>query len=182
MDIVQKFGEDVAVPKNPEREGSPRLITLKQIEQEHGVGRSALHTYRRRPTFPQPVPVEGSTQIRYRADEVAAWFEANPPQQGKRTDLAPPEQGEPMPTAEQTAVDRATLVDVAAELLLAAITLRDLSSAMSPAAFSSMPDDIRGRVMRTTYQGAFEALPEDVKAEARASVDADPDVIAARNL
>ncbi|MFI2761371.1 DUF6221 family protein [Streptomyces echinatus] len=93
MDIVQKFGEDVAVPKNPEREGSPRLITIGQIAEEHGVSRSSVHTYRRRPTFPQPVPVEGSTRTQYRADEVAAWFEANPPQQGKRTDLAPQDEG-----------------------------------------------------------------------------------------
>ena len=94
MDNVQKFGKDVAVPKNPESEGS-RLITLKQIEQEHGVSRSALHTYRRSASFPQPVPVEGSTKIQYRANEVAAWFEANPPQQGKRTDLPAKQQGEP---------------------------------------------------------------------------------------
>ena len=98
MDNVQKFGEDVAVPKNPESEGS-RLITLKQIEQEHGVSRSALHTYRRSASFPQPVPVEGSTKVQYRASEVDAWFQANPPQQGKRTDLAPqPDQGEPVTT------------------------------------------------------------------------------------
>lgn len=86
------------MPENPESEGS-RLITLKQIELEHGVSRSALHTYRRSASFPQPVPVEGSTKTQYRADEVAAWFEANPKQQGKRTDLAPePEQGEPVTT------------------------------------------------------------------------------------
>lgn len=92
------FREDVAVPENPESEGS-RLITLKQIEQEHGVSRSALHTYRRSASFPQPVPVEGSTKTQYRADEVAAWFQANPKQQGKRTDLAPePEQGEAVTT------------------------------------------------------------------------------------
>lgn len=76
------------MPKNPESEGS-RLITLKQIELEHGVSRSALHTYRRSASFPQPISVEGSTKIQYRADDVAAWFDANPPQQGKRTDLAP---------------------------------------------------------------------------------------------
>lgn len=80
------FREDVAVPKNPESEGG-RLITLKQIELEHGVSRSALHTYRRSASFPQPIAVEGSTKIQYRADEVAAWFDANSPQQGKRTDL-----------------------------------------------------------------------------------------------
>jgi predicted DNA-binding transcriptional regulator AlpA len=88
------FREDVAVPKNPESEGS-RLITLKQIELEHGVSRSALHTYRRSASFPQPVQVEGSTKVQYRADEVADWFETNPPQQGRRTDLASKQQGEP---------------------------------------------------------------------------------------
>ena len=93
------------MPKNPESEGS-RLITLKQIEQEHGVSRSALHTYRRSASFPQPVPVEGSTKIQYRAAEVAAWFEANPPQQGKRTDLASQDEGAAMPqTTEPTAVE-----------------------------------------------------------------------------
>ncbi|GAQ52086.1 helix-turn-helix transcriptional regulator [Streptomyces acidiscabies] len=181
MDIVQKFGKDVAVPKNPEGEGS-RLITLKQIELEHGIGRSSLHTYRRRPTFPQPVPVEGSTKIVYRAEEVAAWFEANPPQQGKRTDLATQDEGAFMPPNAPRDASRAEVIDAAAALLLAAITMRDLASAMSPVVFASMPDDIRGRVTRPSYQGAFDALPEDVKAEARALVDADPDVIAARNL
>lgn len=83
------------MPEHPESEGS-RLITLKQIEQEHGVSRSALHTYRRSASFPQPVPVEGSTKTHYRADEVAAWFAAHPPQQGKRTDLADKQQGDPM--------------------------------------------------------------------------------------
>lgn len=80
------------MPKSPEPEGSPRLITIGQIAEEHGVSRSSVHTYRRSATFPQPVPAEGSTRIRYRADEVAAWFEANPPRQGKRTDLAPTKQ------------------------------------------------------------------------------------------
>lgn len=73
------------MPENPESEGS-RLITLKQIELDHGVSRSALHTYRRSSTFPQPVAVEGSTKTLYRADEVAAWFDANPKQQGKKRD------------------------------------------------------------------------------------------------
>ncbi|MEV5957271.1 AlpA family phage regulatory protein [Streptomyces sp. NPDC051987] len=77
------------------------MITLKQIEQEHGVSRSALHTYRRSASFPQPVPVEGSTKTQYRADEVAAWFAANPKQQGKRTDLAEKQQGEPAMAEQQ---------------------------------------------------------------------------------
>lgn len=86
------------MPENPESEGS-RLITLKQIEQEHGVSRSALHTYRLSSTFPQPVPVEGSTKTLFQADEVAAWFQANPKQQGKKRDrfLSQP-QGDPVTT------------------------------------------------------------------------------------
>jgi predicted DNA-binding transcriptional regulator AlpA len=98
LDIVQNLGEDVAVPENPESEGS-RLITLKQIELDHGVSRSALHTYRRSSTFPQPVVVEGSTKTLYRADEVAAWFHANPKQQGKKRDqFVNQQQGEPVST------------------------------------------------------------------------------------
>jgi predicted DNA-binding transcriptional regulator AlpA len=109
MDIVQKFGKDVAVPENPESEGS-RLITLKQIEQEHGVSRSALHTYRRSASFPQPVSVEGSTKIQYRASEVAAWFQANPPQQGKRTDLTEKPQGVPVTTTTTTVDPRIAIL------------------------------------------------------------------------
>ena len=84
------------MPENPESEGS-RLITLKQIELEHGVSRSALHTYRRSASFPQPVPVEGSTKTQYNAAEVAAWFEANPKQQGrKREQFVSHQQGDPV--------------------------------------------------------------------------------------
>lgn len=84
------------MPENPESEGS-RLITLKQIELEHGISRSALHTYRRGASFPQPVLVEGSTKTQYRADEVAAWFAANPKQQGKKRDqFVSHQQGEPV--------------------------------------------------------------------------------------
>jgi predicted DNA-binding transcriptional regulator AlpA len=87
------------VPKNPEREGSPRLITITEIAAEYGVSRATVHNYRRAGTFPRPAPVEGTekTKLRFRADEVAAWFAANPKQQGKRTDLATKRpQGEPV--------------------------------------------------------------------------------------
>lgn len=85
------------MPKNPEREGSPRLMTISEIAVEYGVSRTSVHNYRRSGTFPRPAPVEGTekTKLRFRADEVAAWFEANPKQQGKRTDLADKQQGEP---------------------------------------------------------------------------------------
>jgi predicted DNA-binding transcriptional regulator AlpA len=158
-------------------------MTVAEIAEEHGVSRVSIHTYRRRGTFPQPVEGEGSTRLRFRADEVATFFEANPKQPGKRTDLALQDQGAAVPpTAIPPDAGHAELVDAAAALLLAAITMRDLASAMSPAAFAAMPDDIRGRVVRPGYQGAFDALPEEVKVEARALVDADPDVIAARHL
>ncbi|MDT0567903.1 hypothetical protein RM704_10545 [Streptomyces sp. DSM 3412] len=81
-----------------------------------------------------------------------------------------------------TPAERAALVDAAAALLIASITMRDIAGAMPPAAFASMPDDIRGRVTRPSYQGAFDQLPPDIQAEARALVDADPDIVAARNL
>lgn len=83
------------MPKNPEPEGSPRLLTIDQIAAKHGVSRSSVHTYRRGGTFPRPVPVEGTTRVLFDADEVAAWFDANPKQQGRRTDvLAKKKQGE----------------------------------------------------------------------------------------
>jgi predicted DNA-binding transcriptional regulator AlpA len=95
------------------------LITLKQIELEHGVSRSALHTYRRSASFPQPVPVEGSTKTQYRAAEVAAWFDANPKQQGKKRDqFVSHEQGDPMAvTADPSIAALTEAVDAALKSL-----------------------------------------------------------------
>ncbi|MFF9285423.1 helix-turn-helix transcriptional regulator [Streptomyces griseosporeus] len=76
------------MPKSPDSEGVPRLMTVTEIALEHGVSRQTVHSYRTRGTFPKPVEGEGSTRPRFRADEVAAWFAANPPRPGKRTDLA----------------------------------------------------------------------------------------------
>lgn len=78
------------MPENPEREGSPRLMSISEIAAEYGVSRTTVHSYRRSRSFPRPAPVEGTekTKLRFRADEVAEWFAANPKQQGKRTDLA----------------------------------------------------------------------------------------------
>lgn len=72
-------------------------MTIHEIAVEYGVSRTSVHNYRRSGTFPRPAPVEGTekTKLRFQADEVAAWFEANPKQQGKRTDLANKQQGEP---------------------------------------------------------------------------------------
>ncbi|MFJ8163825.1 hypothetical protein ACIRBY_23260 [Streptomyces sp. NPDC096136] len=73
-------------------------------------------------------------------------------------------------------------VNAAAELLIAAITMRDLADAMPAATRASMPDDIKGRVVRHGYQAAFDALPADIRIAARAIVDADPDIVAARQI
>ncbi|MFE6868326.1 hypothetical protein ACFVFS_17390 [Kitasatospora sp. NPDC057692] len=79
--------------------------------------------------------------------------------------------------------DRDTLVDAAAAaLLLASITMRDLASAMAPAVYAAMPSDLKNRVMRPIYQDAFDALPADVKHDATALVNADPDIITARHV
>ena len=82
------------MPKSPEHEGSPRLMTTTEIAAEHGVSRQSIHAYRRTGAFPQPVEGEGSTRPRFRADEVAAWFAANPPQPGKKRSSPPQQQGE----------------------------------------------------------------------------------------
>ena len=94
---VKQIREDVAVPKSPEHEGSPRLMTTTEIAAEHGVSRQSIHTYRRTGVFPQPVEGEGSTRPRFREDEVAAFFEANPKQPGKKRSPQA-DQGEPVTT------------------------------------------------------------------------------------
>jgi predicted DNA-binding transcriptional regulator AlpA len=91
---VKGFREDVAVPKSPEHEGSPRLMTTMEIAAEHGVSRQSIHTYRRTGVFPQPVEEQGSTRVRFREDEVAAFFEANPKQPGKKRTSPSQQQGE----------------------------------------------------------------------------------------
>jgi predicted DNA-binding transcriptional regulator AlpA len=79
-------------------------MTVSEIAQEHGVSRQSVHSYRTtRGDFPKPVEGEGSTRPRFRADDVAAWFAANPPRPGKRTDLATHDEGAAMPQTEQQA-------------------------------------------------------------------------------
>jgi predicted DNA-binding transcriptional regulator AlpA len=79
-------------------------LTVKGIMAKHSISRQSLHTYRQRPDFPAPVSRPGAGGLRWRQDEVAAWFEANPPRQGKRTDLVPPkpDQGEPVTSTVET--------------------------------------------------------------------------------
>jgi predicted DNA-binding transcriptional regulator AlpA len=76
-------------------------MSISEIAAEYGVSRTSVHTYRRSGSFPRPAPVGGTekTKLRFRADEVAAWFAANPKQQGKRTDLATKRQPEGAPVS-----------------------------------------------------------------------------------
>jgi predicted DNA-binding transcriptional regulator AlpA len=76
-------------------------MTVSEIALEHGVSRQTVHSYRTRGSFPKPVEGEGSTRPRFRADQVAAWFAANPPRPGKRTDLASQDEGAPMSSPDQ---------------------------------------------------------------------------------
>lgn len=78
--------------------------------------------------------------------------------------------------------DHATLVDAAAALLMAAITLRDIASAMPPGVLAACPSDIADRLMSHRYQAAFDALPARTREQARQAVDADPAIIAARQI
>lgn len=64
-------------------------MTTTEIAAEHGVTRQTIHTYRRTGVFPQPVEGEGSTRPRFREDEVAAFFAANPKQPGKKRSSPP---------------------------------------------------------------------------------------------
>jgi len=85
------------VPENPKREGSPRLLTVPEIVEKHGISRQTIHAYRQRGVFPQPAPEQGgSTRLRFREDEVDAFVAANPKRPGgrPRTDPETPTEGE----------------------------------------------------------------------------------------
>lgn len=98
-------------------------MTTTEIAAEHGVSRQTIHAYRRTGAFPQPVEGEGSTRPRFRADEVAAFFVANPKQPGKkRMDAFPSEQGVPV-TATTDQVDAVWLS--ATEVTEYGLRLRD---------------------------------------------------------
>ncbi len=68
-------------------------MTTMEIAAEHGVSRQTIHTYRRTGVFPQPVEGDGSTRPRFREDEVAAFFAANPKQPGIKRSPQPKQQG-----------------------------------------------------------------------------------------
>jgi predicted DNA-binding transcriptional regulator AlpA len=73
-------------------------MTVTEIAVEHGVSRQTIHTYRRTGIFPSPVEGEGSTRLRFREDEVIAFFKANPKQPRKKRRFPPAQQGEAVAT------------------------------------------------------------------------------------
>ena len=152
------------MPKNPEREGSPRLLSINQIAVEYGVSRSTVHTYRRNGTFPQPAPVEGmeKTKLRFRADEVAAWFKANPKQQGKRTDLAVKSEGEPVLATDDN------LTELTAPALLATIKeLKELRAPLIEAltlVYRSMKDCVGDEWAEEWLGEVWTQIPLDIRA------------------
>lgn len=87
------------MPESPEPEGSPRLLTTAEIAAAHDVSRQTIHAYRRAGVFPSPVEGEGSTRLRFRENEVVAFFDANPKQPRKKRVFPSKQQGENVTTA-----------------------------------------------------------------------------------
>lgn len=79
-------------------------------------------------------------------------------------------------------VDLDVLLDVATELLMGAVTLRDLAGAMPSRVLANCPPDLAGRLMSHRYQQAFDALPEVVRTAAQMRVAEDPGIVAARAI
>jgi predicted DNA-binding transcriptional regulator AlpA len=78
-------------------------LTVKQIMAKHDISRQSLHTYRQNPSFPLPVSRPGTGGLRWREDELAVWFDANPKQQGKkREQFVSHQQGDPVTTTIDT--------------------------------------------------------------------------------
>lgn len=123
------------MPNSPEQEGSPRLMTISEIADEHGVSRQSVHTYRRRGVFPKAIEGEGSTRPRFREDEVAAFFAANPKRPGNRTDLPIP-RGDP-PMSEPFTIRRRTLPD----------SLRHVAEKLNELADAGGSSDLRGHAL-----------------------------------
>lgn len=91
----------MGVPETPKPQGNARLLTVPEITERHGISRQAIHAYRTAGVFPQPAQGQGSTRLRFREDEVDAFFAANPKRPGRRTDRQPVTRGGPMPARDK---------------------------------------------------------------------------------
>lgn len=85
-------------------------------------------------------------------------------------------------TADDEHLDEDVVTRAAAELLKAAIVLRDLVGAMPMSVRAGTPPDIMRRCAAYSYQGAFDALPARIREAATALALADPDVQEARRI
>jgi excisionase family DNA binding protein len=84
---------DPTRPASSTGEEGEELLTIKEIAEEFGISRQALHRLRSRGVFPSPVMTGGSTRLRFERSAVEAYFAAHPKRPGRRTDLtreAPP--------------------------------------------------------------------------------------------
>jgi len=72
------------VPQEPQEKEEPELLSIAQIAARFEVSRQTVHNLRRRGVFPAPEIVENSTRVRWKADVVKAYFDANPKQPGKK--------------------------------------------------------------------------------------------------
>jgi DNA-binding transcriptional MerR regulator len=131
-------------------------MTVSEIAAEHGVSRQTVHAYRSRGVFPQPVTGEGSTRPRFRADEVAAFFAANPKQPGKRTDLATRDEGAAMWSTEEPPEPGPRVSREDQERLQALIE----EGAVRAAASLGLPDDACRLIGMASLQGVRGLIEE----------------------
>lgn len=124
-------------------------MTTTEIAAEHGVSRQTIHTYRRTGVFPQPVEGQGSTRPRFREDEVAAFFKANPKQPRKKRHFPPQQQGDPV----------ATTVDARKDLYAFAMQGKEHSPAVSERA-SAKIDAFRAAVVREAASAVAQLIDD----------------------
>lgn len=75
------------MPSEHPDDGRDELLTITQILQRFHVSRQTLHRWRARGLFPAPEPNPGSTRMKWRESQVAAFIASNPKRPGARTDL-----------------------------------------------------------------------------------------------
>lgn len=80
------------VPQNSGGQEVPELLTIAEIADRFDVSRQTVHNLRRKGVFPEGQMASNSTRLVFDAAAVAAYFEANPKQPGKKIEkrLKPP--------------------------------------------------------------------------------------------
>lgn len=88
------------MPQEATGKGAPELLSINEIATRFKVSRQTVHTLRRRGLFPEPSPTPGSTRLKWDSAILAAYFEANPPQPGKKLERRIKPGAAPEPPAE----------------------------------------------------------------------------------